>query len=144
MKLSRLELEAFGPFAGHEVVDFDALAPHGLFLLNGATGSGKTSVLDAICYALYGQVPGQRAGQNLRSDHADTETGPWVSLEFTTKGRRLKIRRNLPWERPKQRGTGTTPERAKALLQEHPDGQWQSSAAKPPKKSPRSATTWHT
>lgn len=125
MKLSRLELEAFGPFAGHEVVDFDALAPHGLFLLNGATGSGKTSVLDAICYALYGQVPGQRAGQNLRSDHAGTETGPWVSLEFTTKGRRLKIRRDLPWERPKQRGTGTTPERAKALLQEHRDGQWQ-------------------
>ncbi len=58
MRIHRLEIQAFGPFAGREVVDFDQLGSQGLFLLNGATGAGKSSVLDAIAYALYGRVPG--------------------------------------------------------------------------------------
>jgi exonuclease SbcC len=71
MRLHRLEVTAFGPFAGTETVDFDALADAGLFLFTGPTGAGKTSVLDAVCFALYGQLPGSRAGsRSLRSDHA--------------------------------------------------------------------------
>ena len=60
MRIHRLEISAFGPFAATERIDFDRLSAHGLFLLNGPTGAGKTSVLDAICYALYGSVPGAR------------------------------------------------------------------------------------
>jgi DNA repair protein SbcC/Rad50 len=60
MRLHRLEITAFGPFPGHEVIDFEPLNEAGLFLLNGATGAGKTSVLDALCFALYGGVPGGR------------------------------------------------------------------------------------
>ena len=70
-EIHRLEIQAFGPFADREVVDFDLLGAQGLFLLNGPTGAGKTSVLDAICYALFGAVPGaRRDGRRLRSDHA--------------------------------------------------------------------------
>ena len=60
MRLHRLEVTAFGPFAETATVDFEALSAAGLFLLSGATGSGKTSVLDAVCFALYGAVPGER------------------------------------------------------------------------------------
>ncbi len=58
MRLHRLELVAFGPFAERQQVDFDQLSQAGLFLLHGPTGAGKTSVLDAVCFALYGRVPG--------------------------------------------------------------------------------------
>ena len=60
MRIHHLSISGFGPFAGTEDIDFDRLSGHGLFLLNGPTGAGKTSVLDAICFALYGSVPGAR------------------------------------------------------------------------------------
>ncbi|MBT1003161.1 SMC family ATPase [Paenarthrobacter sp. DKR-5] len=125
MRIHRLEVQAFGPFAGRETVDFDELSEQGLFLLNGPTGAGKTSVLDAICYALYGSVPGFRQeGRRLRSDHADPATAPEVVCEFSTRGRRLRVTRNPAWERPKKRGDGTTTSQAKVLLQERVDGAW--------------------
>ncbi|MGX6449944.1 AAA family ATPase, partial [Patulibacter sp. S7RM1-6] len=94
MRLHRLELDAFGPFAGHEEVDFDALSDSGLFLLSGPTGAGKTSVLDAVCFALFGEVPGPRgdAGR-LASDHRDPATRPRVALEATVGGRRVRVTR---------------------------------------------------
>ena len=68
MRLHRLEIQAFGPFADRQVIDLDAVADSGLFLLHGPTGAGKTSVLDAACFALFGRVPGTRAGlSRLRS-----------------------------------------------------------------------------
>ena len=77
MRLHRLEVTAFGPFAETATVDFDALSAAGLFLLSGATGAGKTSVLDAVCFALYGAVPGERNdAKRLRSDQADPSDGP--------------------------------------------------------------------
>lgn len=83
MRLHRLEIAAFGPFSGTEVIDFDALSDAGLFLVQGRTGAGKTSVLDAVCFALYGQVPGVRnAVKGLRSDHAPPGAGPRVVLEL--------------------------------------------------------------
>ncbi|WP_067490194.1 AAA family ATPase [Actinomadura hibisca] len=124
MRLHRLEVTAFGPFPATEEIDFEALSDAGLFLIQGQTGAGKTSVLDAVCFALYGAVPGVRNdAKGLRSDHAAPGTAPRVVLEVTLRGRRLRITRSPAWERPKLRGTGTTTENAKVVLEEH-DGDW--------------------
>ncbi|MFE6622778.1 AAA family ATPase [Streptomyces sp. NPDC057740] len=122
MRLHRLDMTAFGPFGGSQSVDFDTLSLAGLFLLHGPTGAGKTSVLDAVCYALYGSVPGARQsgqGTTLRSDHAAAGTRTEVRLELTVAGRRLEITRQPPWERPKKRGTGTTLDKAQSWLREY-------------------------
>ena len=124
MRLHRLELTAFGPFAGTQSVDFDELSAAGLFLLHGPTGAGKTSVLDAVCYALYGQVPGVRPATRLRSDHAAPGTSTEVVLELTLGERRLEITRRPEQPRAKKRGSGTTMDKAVTLLREHTGGQW--------------------
>ncbi|MGP2440073.1 AAA family ATPase, partial [Streptomyces sp. JW3] len=122
MRLHRLDLTAFGPFGTAQRVDFDALSAAGLFLLHGPTGAGKTSVLDAVCYALYGSVPGARQsgqGIGLRSDHAAPGTRTEVRLDLTVAGRRLEITRQPPWQRPKKRGAGTTLDKAQTWLREY-------------------------
>lgn len=117
MRLHRLEMTAFGPFADTTVVDFDALGADGLFLLHGQTGAGKTTVLDAIAFALYGRVPGARGeSKRLHSDHAPEQTPPQVVLEATLGGRRLRLTRIPEFERPKLRGTGTRTDPPKATL----------------------------
>ncbi|MFC9893827.1 AAA family ATPase [Nocardia sp. NPDC127579] len=117
MRLHRLEMTAFGPFAAATVVDFDALGADGLFLLHGQTGAGKTTVLDAIAFALYGRVPGARGeSKRLHSDHAPDQTPPHVVLEATLGGRRVRLTRTPEFERPKLRGTGMRTEPAKATL----------------------------
>ncbi|WP_260634514.1 AAA family ATPase [Streptomyces angustmyceticus] len=119
MRLHRLSLTAFGPFGGTQTVDFDRLSRDGLFLLHGPTGAGKTSVLDAVCFALYGSVPGARqSGQALRSDLADPLTLTEVVLELTVAERRLEITRLPEQPRPKKRGSGTTKEKAQSRLRE--------------------------
>ncbi|MDX3232023.1 AAA family ATPase [Streptomyces sp. ME19-01-6] len=124
MRLHRLAMTAFGPFGTTQEVDFDELSSAGLFLLHGPTGAGKTSVLDAVCYGLYGQVPGARQGSglSLRSDHADPHTPTEVVLELTVGGRRLEITRRPEQPRPKKRGTGTTREKAQSRLREYLPG----------------------
>jgi exonuclease SbcC len=128
MRLHSLSMTAFGPFAGTETVDFDELATAGLFLFSGPTGAGKTSVLDAVCFALYGQVPGARAlgagRASLRSDHAAEGVAPGVVLEVTLRGRRLRIIRSPAWDRPKRRGAGTTPEQSRVLVEELTGSGW--------------------
>ncbi|MGK5627511.1 AAA family ATPase [Streptomyces sp. URMC 123] len=120
MRLHRLEIAAFGPFAARVTVDFDELSAAGLFLLHGPTGAGKTSVLDAVCYALYGSVPGARqGGQSLRSDHADPSTPTEVVLDFTVGGRRLRITRRPEQPRPKKKGSGYTRDKAQTWLSEY-------------------------
>jgi exonuclease SbcC len=127
MRLHRLSVRAFGPFAGHEEVDFDALCDSGLFLLHGPTGAGKTSVLDAVCFALYGVVPGARSrGARLRSDHAAEGVAPEVVCEFSVGPRRFEVTRSPAWERPKRRGEGITTEQARVLVRELRDGSWRS------------------
>ncbi|MEJ8652065.1 SMC family ATPase [Streptomyces sp. MS1.AVA.3] len=119
MRLHRLTLTAFGPFGGSQTIDFDRLSRDGLFLLHGPTGAGKTSVLDAVCFALYGSVPGARqSGQALRSDLADPLTLTEVVLELTVGERRLEIIRLPEQPRPKKRGSGTTKEKAQSRLRE--------------------------
>ncbi|WP_430480127.1 AAA family ATPase [Streptomyces sp. P11-1] len=127
MRLHRLTLTAFGPFGATQEVDFDALSSAGLFLLHGPTGAGKTSVLDAVCYALYGAVPGARQspGATLRSDHAPAGLPTEVQLELTVGGRRLEVTRSPAQPRPKRRGDGFTQEKAQSRLRERdPEGGW--------------------
>ncbi|MEU0357999.1 SMC family ATPase [Streptomyces cyaneofuscatus] len=128
MRLHRLTLTAFGPFGATQEVDFDALSSAGLFLLHGPTGAGKTSVLDAVCYALYGAVPGARQspGATLRSDHAPAGLPTEVQLELTVGGRRLEVTRSPAQPRPKKKGDGFTTEKAQSRLRERdPKGDWQ-------------------
>ncbi|WP_219467298.1 AAA family ATPase, partial [Nonomuraea rhizosphaerae] len=125
MRPHRLSLTAFGSFPGSETVDFDALAEAGLFLVHGPTGAGKTTILDALCFALYGQVPGQRnSARALRCDHAPPAVGPSVALEVSLRGRSLRIRRSPVWQRPKLRGSGFTEEKAKVIVEERVEGAW--------------------
>ncbi|WP_225849704.1 AAA family ATPase [Streptomyces sp. HPF1205] len=124
MRLHHLRITAFGPFATTQDVDFDELSAAGLFLLHGPTGAGKTSVLDAVCYALYGQVPGARPATRLRSDHAAAGTPTEVVLDLTVGGRRLEITRRPEQLRAKKRGTGLTHDKAVTLLREYDRGQW--------------------
>ncbi|WP_181775591.1 AAA family ATPase [Amycolatopsis pittospori] len=117
MRLHRLEVAAFGPYAGREVVDFDALGADGLFLLHGDTGAGKTTLLDAIAFALFGTVPGARGEvKRLRCDLADHDQVTEVVLELTVQGQRMRIARNPEYQRPKRRGEGMTTQQAKAVL----------------------------
>jgi exonuclease SbcC len=117
MRLHRLDLTAFGPYPNHESVDFDALGQDGLFLLHGDTGAGKTTVLDAVAFALFGTVPGARGEvKRLRCDYAEPETVTEVVLEFTVQGHRLRLVRRPDYERAKRNGDGTTIQRARASL----------------------------
>ncbi len=118
MRLQRVELTAFGPFADTAVVDFDVLGGDGLFLLHGQTGAGKTTVLDAIAFALYGKVPGARGdSKRLHSDHADPQTPPRVAREAMLGVRRLRLTRSPEVRRPKKRGEGWKDEQPKATLE---------------------------
>ena len=124
MRVHRLEIEAFGPFADPVVVDVDALSAEGLFLVHGPTGSGKTSLLDAICFALYADVPGSRNKRGLRSDHAAPDAVPRVTLDLTAGTRRLRITRSPEFWRPKKRGSGLVSVQAMVTLEEHRSGRW--------------------
>ncbi|MFI5752064.1 AAA family ATPase [Streptomyces sp. NPDC051644] len=127
MRLHRLSLTAFGPFGATQDIDFDALSSAGLFLLHGPTGAGKTSVLDAVCYGLYGAVPGARQspGTSLRSDHAPADLPTEVKLELTVGGRRLEVTRRPAQPRPKKKGNGFTTEKAQSWLREcDPEDGW--------------------
>lgn len=118
MRLHSLEITAFGAFAGTERVNFDELGADGLFLLHGQTGAGKTTVLDAVAYALYGTVPGSRqSGKRLHSDHADRDVRPQVVLEATIGGRDLRLTRSPEFMRPKRRGEGFTAQPARGTLE---------------------------
>ena len=91
MKPTKLIIQAFGPFAGTEEVDLSVLGDNPLFLINGPTGAGKSSILDAICFALYGQTTGaERSGTQMRCDFADVQTLTQVTLEFILGDKRAK------------------------------------------------------
>ncbi|HEY5853347.1 MAG TPA: SMC family ATPase [Aldersonia sp.] len=115
--MHRLEVTAFGPFAATETVDFDALGADGLFLLHGQTGAGKSSVLDAVAFALFGVLPGARRGtKRIRSDHAEPPVVPRVTLDATIAGRRFRLARSPEFSRPKRSGQGVRTVHASATL----------------------------
>lgn len=129
MRPLRLGVHAIGPYAGDESVDFAQLAGDGLFLIHGPTGAGKTFLLDAITFALYGQVPGDRSVATMRSQFAAADAEPRVELEFSNRGDVWLIERVPQHERAKRRGTGTTDKPGRAHLSRLVDGSWQSVAS---------------
>lgn len=117
MKLHHLRMTGIGPFAGTVEIDFAALGASGTFLLEGPTGSGKSTILDAIVYALYGQVAGSAtSADRIRSQFAAPTEPSIVDLVFETPSGLHRVRRSPEFQRPKLRGTGTTKEQAKALM----------------------------
>lgn len=124
MRLHHLTVTGFGPFADSVEVDFDDVSAAGLFLIHGATGSGKTSLLDAICFALFADVPGARTRKGLSSHHAPEGTQPVVRLDFSAGGRRFRIQRSPDFERPKTRGSGLRRMPAQVTLEERAGGRW--------------------
>ena len=122
MRPLKLTISAFGPYAGKAVLDLEKLGENGLYLITGTTGAGKTSIFDAITYALYDRASGDgRDGSMLRSKYAEPETEPFVELEFLCKEKVYKVRRNPEYMRPKSRGEGFTKAVARAELH-YPDG----------------------
>ena len=117
MKPMYITMCAFGPYGGEVKVSLDKLGGTGLFLITGDTGAGKTTVFDAICFALYGEVSGSaRTTDTVRSDFAEDNTKTYVELEFLQKEKRYHIKRNPKYLRPKKNGTGMTTETADATL----------------------------
>mgnify|MGYP000524783324 FL=1 len=117
MKPTKLTLSAFGPFSDLVELDLTQLDGQGLFLITGDTGAGKTTLFDAICFALYGEVSGPyRPVEHLRSDFAAPNAQTFVQLEFVHRGKPYILKRNPAYERPKLRGSGTVKEKPDALL----------------------------
>jgi exonuclease SbcC len=116
VKPHHLVIEAFGPYAERVAIDFDALSDEGLFLIHGSTGAGKTFLLDAMSFALYGEVSGERGVKGLRSDHAPPQAVPRVELDFSAGGARYRVERTPPYTATKLRGSGTTEKLAAAAL----------------------------
>ncbi len=122
MRPISLTLSAFGPYAGKTVIDFMTLGENGLYLITGDTGAGKTTIFDAVTYALYGGASGKnREPSMFRSKYADEDTPTQVTLEFIYGGKKYTVSRNPEYERPSKRGTGTTKQVASATLV-YPDG----------------------
>ncbi|MEB8433875.1 SMC family ATPase [Cocleimonas sp. KMM 6892] len=117
MKPIKLSMTAFGPFINTEVIDFEALGENPLFLINGTTGSGKTTILDAICFALYGQTTGkEREAMQMRCDFAPDDLLTEVEFVFELGGELYQIKRVPEQERAKAKGEGTTKQAASAEL----------------------------
>ncbi|MGR5452944.1 AAA family ATPase [Vibrio alfacsensis] len=122
MKPIKLTMQAFGPFAQAETIEFDKLGTNPLFLINGPTGSGKTSILDAICFALYGETTGnERQGIQMRCDMAAPTLLTEVTLEFSLHGKSYRVIRSPEQEAPKARGEGMTVRKHTAALYEITD-----------------------
>ena len=118
MKPVKLIISAFGPYAGlTPEIDFEQFEDKGLFLISGDTGAGKTTIFDAICFALYGTTSGSyRDTKNLRSEYAKPDVDSFVDFYFTHQGHKYHVWRQPAYERKKQRGEGVITEKEKAVF----------------------------
>lgn len=117
MRPVRLTMSAFGPYAGETTLELDRLGKGGLYLITGDTGAGKTTIFDAISFALYGEASGDwREPAMLRSQYADRSAETWVELTFVYGGKTYIVRRNPEYQRPAKRGGGTVTQPADAVL----------------------------
>lgn len=115
MRPIRLKMTAFGSYADETVIDFDRLGTNGLYLITGETGSGKTTIFDAITYALFGELSDDvREPGMMRSTYADPKVTTVVELDFEYRGMRYNVKRTPSYERPKLNGTGTTTQNGSA------------------------------
>ncbi len=122
MRPIKLVMSALGPYAGRTEVDFEKLGTNGLYLITGDTGAGKTTIFDAIAYALYGEASGDlRDSSMLRSKYAELETPTEVELVFAYDGKKYTVKRNPEYERKAKKGDGVTLQKAEAELH-YPDG----------------------
>jgi exonuclease SbcC len=130
MRLHRLRMTALGPYATEQVIDFDRLVQGGLFLLEGPTGAGKSTVLDAVTFALYGGLAGEdSADDRLRSHFAAPDARTEAELEWSLRGVRYRVTRSPEYRRPKRRGDGMTTEAAHVHLQRRGGASWVSVSA---------------
>ncbi len=119
MKPLKLTVSAFGPFAEETEIDFEALGTDGIYLITGDTGSGKTTIFDAVSFALFGEASGGkecRSAKNFRSDYAPASAETYVKLQFEQHGRRYEVMREPAYERAAKRGAGMVQTQAKAYL----------------------------
>ncbi|TFC82097.1 SMC family ATPase [Cryobacterium sp. TmT2-59] len=117
MKIKRLRIAGFGPYKNEQVIDFQRFDADGIFLISGKTGAGKSSILDAVCFALYASVPRYEGTESqLRSDHCDPDDLTFVELEFGLNGQNYRIYRTPRYEKNKKRGVGTTMSQPDARL----------------------------
>ena len=131
MRINHLEIAGFGPYKDVQSVDFDKFASNGIFLISGKTGAGKSSILDAICFALYNAVPRYEGTQSqLRSHYCDDDDPSYVSLEFTVGEHRYRVHRAPEYQRPAKRGGGTVTQKSTAELFIQKDGNWEGLAAR--------------
>ena len=122
MRPIKLIMSAFGPYASKTVLNLDEFGTNGLYLITGDTGAGKTTIFDAITFALYGEASGDnRESTMFRSKYASADTPTEVELTFIYAGKEYYIKRNPEYDRPKTRGEGFTTEKANAELH-YPDG----------------------
>lgn len=122
MRPLKITMSAFGPYAGEVTLDMQKLGKSGIYLITGDTGAGKTTIFDAISYALYGEASGNyRENTTLRSKYASADTPTFVELEFEYNNEIYKINRNPEYPRPNKRGEGFTKQNANAELV-MPDG----------------------
>jgi exonuclease SbcC len=125
MRLHTLRLSAVGPFAAEQRIDFDRLGAGGLFLFEGPTGVGKSTILDALTFVLYGGLATASGdAARLRSDFADPDTRPEVQVEFSVRGSRHRLTRSPEYQRPKKRGSGFTKEKSSVHLERLEGSRW--------------------
>ncbi len=122
MRPIKISMTAFGPYAGTEVLDMQSLGREGMYLITGDTGAGKTTIFDAVTYALFGRASGERRSPDmLRSKYASSDIRSEVELVFEYSGKLYTVRRSISYIRPSKRGNGTVTEEAEATLT-YPDG----------------------
>jgi exonuclease SbcC len=142
MRILGIEMRGFGPFKDRQWVDFSAFDDSGIFLIGGRTGAGKSTILDGICFALYGSVPrydGYSGVTRLRSDHCEVEDVTAVTLTFEVDGETYRIVRSPEYNRPKSRGAGITKQAACVELAVLTDSGWEVLETKVPEVAARVA-----
>ncbi len=132
MKIKRLRIAGFGPYKNEQVIDFERFDDDGIFLITGKTGAGKSSILDAVCFALYGNVPRYEGTESqLRSDYCEPEDPTFVELDFGLGEQDYRLYRTPRYEKAKKRGTGTTLAQPDARLDLRGSEGWRTIATRP-------------
>jgi exonuclease SbcC len=134
VKINALTFAGIGPYKAEQHIDFDALEDDGIYLISGKTGAGKSTILDAICFALYNAVPrfdGGPSQTRLRSDYCAPEDPSFVTLEFSVHADRYRVTRTPEYVRPAKRGGGLTTQKQTAVLERLEAGEWRGIAARP-------------